>query len=410
MSASAVSVPKVSGSSKVSASASGSGSKMVTPVKNATVSKTPAAPVKALAAVASVEVDREDAVTAPAPVIALADTFTLEAIVSCLKTATPEQAADILAALDRGMALWAERKGVSEKVEKVVKVEKKKAGRPKKVVTAPAAVADGADGAPDADAYRMAAASIDMSVCVARTLSGKDARWSPAVYHEGQCGSEVAEGSDLCARCHKRFETFAETGKQKDWNGRITEDPHAAVHMIGTVWAEKCKYGSSASSSASVASSDSGGADEKMTKKEAAAEKKAAKEKEKAEKEAEKAEKKVAKELEKAEKEKAKASASKVKAKAPKKEKATASKAKASASSGEGEEVVPAKADASEATVAEGTLSMIAGDLRMVKNGNVYEYDEITETAGDFLGRLGADGDSIDTDAAEEGAAESESE
>ena len=405
MSASAVSVPKVSGSSKVSASASGSGSKMVTPVKNATVSKTPAAPVKAPAAVAPVEV--EDA--APAPVVALADTFTFDSIISCLKSATPEQAADILAALDRGMALWAERKGVSEKVEKVVKVEKKKAGRPKKVVTAPAAVADGADGAPDADAYRMAAASIDMSVCVARTLSGKDARWSPAVYHEGQCGSEVAEGSDLCARCHKRFETFAETGKQKDWNGRITEDPHAAVHMIGTVWAEKCKYGSSASSSASVASSDSGGADEKMTKKEAAAEKKAAKEKEKAAKEAEKAEKKVAKELEKAEKAAAKASASKEKAKAPKKEKAPA-KAKASASSGEGEEVVPAKADASEATVAEGTLSMIAGDLRMVKNGNVYEYDEITETAGDFLGRLGADGDSIDTDAAEEGAAESESE
>jgi hypothetical protein len=55
---------------------------------------------------------------------------------------------------------------------------------------------------------------------------------------------------------------------------------------------------------------------------------------------------------------------------------------------------------------------MIAGDLRMVKNGNVYEYDELTETAGDFLGRLGADGDSIDTDAEpnEEGAAESESE
>ena len=45
-----------------------------------------------------------------------------------------------------------------------------------------------------------------------------------------------------------------------------------------------------------------------------------------------------------------------------------------------------------------------------IRDGNVYEYDSMTETAGDFVGRLGADGESIDTEAAEVTGAESDSE
>ena len=45
--------------------------------------------------------------------------------------------------------------------------------------------------------------------------------------------------------------------------------------------------------------------------------------------------------------------------------------------------------------------------MYMVKKGNVYEYNELEEVAGDFCGRLNADG-TIDTDADEVTAAESD--
>ena len=40
----------------------------------------------------------------------------------------------------------------------------------------------------------------------------------------------------------------------------------------------------------------------------------------------------------------------------------------------------------------EGQLKLIDGELRMVKNGNVYEYDETADTVGAFVGRLTAEG------------------
>ena len=48
-----------------------------------------------------------------------------------------------------------------------------------------------------------------------------------------------------------------------------------------------------------------------------------------------------------------------------------------------------------------GEIKFIANTLYKVKNGNVYEYNEMTETTGDFVGRLGPDDDSIDPDAEE---------
>ena len=38
----------------------------------------------------------------------------------------------------------------------------------------------------------------------------------------------------------------------------------------------------------------------------------------------------------------------------------------------------------------------------VLSNGNVYEYDEMEEKRGDFVGRLTEDGESIDTDAEEQ--------
>ena len=52
------------------------------------------------------------------------------------------------------------------------------------------------------------------------------------------------------------------------------------------------------------------------------------------------------------------------------------------------------------ADVSEGQLKLIEGFLVKVINGNVYEYDELAEKAGDFMGRLTAE-ETIDTDAEE---------
>jgi hypothetical protein len=52
---------------------------------------------------------------------------------------------------------------------------------------------------------------------------------------------------------------------------------------------------------------------------------------------------------------------------------------------------------------AEGEVKLIGGDFYWVNNGNVYEYDQIDDAKGDFVGRLTAD-DTIDGDGEEIGA------
>jgi hypothetical protein len=52
---------------------------------------------------------------------------------------------------------------------------------------------------------------------------------------------------------------------------------------------------------------------------------------------------------------------------------------------------------------------MLQGEFYWVVGSNVYEYDQIEETPGDFVGRVRAD-ETIDGDAEEEGAAESDGE
>jgi hypothetical protein len=301
-------------------------------------------------------------------------------------------------------ALEAQILTLSQAQVQVVQAPAKKGkGRPKKVAELPEA----GDVGPDASAYRVSPDDIDESVCVGRSLKGgDDKRWKPIIYRESQCGKAVVEGSDLCKVCTARQEKYAaDSSKPGDWNGRINEEPDAWVHMLGTAWAEE-KAPKFSGDSTSVASGSESGSVKEMTPAKAkaaekAAEKAAAKAAEKAEKEAAKAAEKAAKAAEKeakaAEKAAEKAAKTKKPADKPKTEK---SKAKAKPES--------KQAEAPVATV-DGEIRLVDGTLYMVKKGNVYEWDEMNEKAGVFVGRLKED-DTIDTDADEISTAESDSE
>jgi hypothetical protein len=87
-------------------------------------------------------------------------------------------------------------------------------------------------------------------------------------------------------------------------------------------------------------------------------------------------------------------------------EKAAASKASSKAPA-KASTKAPAKAKSAKAPVVvapfevDGEFIMLDGELRFVRNGNVYEFDLMTEEIGSYLGRLAADGESINTSAAE---------
>jgi chemotaxis protein histidine kinase CheA len=286
---------------------------------------------------------------------------------------------------------------------------KRSPGRPKAVKAEPVAVPSGDQ--PDAASYRLD--DVDADLCQARKLkpSGMDKSWTPTVYRESQCSSKPADGEDLCAGCAKLFEKENDAGKFKHWNGRLGEDPMDHVHMLGTAWASKCKWTGDSAVVASPASPPEPVAAPvaKPAAKVASPAKdaeKAAKEAEKAEKAAAKAAEKAAKEAEKAAKaaEKEAAKAAKEAAKAAKEaEKAAKPKAKKPAK----EEEPPAETKAAvETPVVDGDHEpmLIRGEVRMVKNGNVYECDELTQEPGDYLGRLTGTAESpdIDGDAEEE--------
>jgi hypothetical protein len=318
------------------------------------------------------------------------------------------------------------------------------------------------EGIPTAEDYRLT--EIDASVCVGRKLGEKDMRFRPFVYREAQCGAALVEGSDLCSRCGKNETKYAAEPKPGAWTGRVVEDPLDWVHMLGTTWAEdkKPKFTSGPSDQASTtadapasakftsaqapsapadtapaeaafsSSSSSSSpapapaqapapapapappapakADAKAAAKEAEkAQKAAAKEAEKAQKAAAKAATAAA---EKAAKEKIKADAAaakeKVKAEAAAAKAAKAPPAKAAAPA-PAEAKVSAPAPAPAPAAVDAQLKLIDGTLYMIKGQNVYEYDELTEKAGDFVGLL-TEEDTINTDGEEVVVAESESE
>jgi hypothetical protein len=272
----------------------------------------------------------------------------------------------------------------------------KKAKKEKAAVSLPS----GEDGEPDASEYRIAEADVDLTTCVARLTdeSSKDDRWSKAVYAEMQCGKDVHEDGDLCKACSKKEEKYED--KAGAWKGRVTEEPPSWLHMLGTAWAEKAKptFKASASASAPASSAASVADDEEegpsdapkaVDKKAEAAAKKEAAAAKKAEAAAEKEAKKAAAEAKKAEK-----------AAKPKAEKAEKPEKKAKAE--KKAEVVeePVEVEEEMETIKEDGKE---GVLYMIVNGNVYDYDQMSEKRGKFVGRRVEEDDkvSIDRTAAE---------
>jgi hypothetical protein len=70
---------------------------------------------------------------------------------------------------------------------------------------------------------------------------------------------------------------------------------------------------------------------------------------------------------------------------------------------------VAAAASTTEPVADAGELRMLQGEFYWVVGSNAYEYDQIEEKPGDFVGRVRAD-ETIDGDAEEEGAVESDGE
>jgi len=321
----------------------------------------------------------------------------VDRIIESLSAATPQQLATIWAILGR--------RQVSELPTE--KAPKKVVSKPMKAPTAPVFLSD---ETPTSASYRIPTASINHSLCVGRSLKGgADKRWSPIVYRESQCASPLVPGSDLCLTCSKRAEKFAETSDKKDWNGRVTEEPPGWAHMLGTEWAagKKMKFSSSevVSDSDSVKEEMPAPAPVKETKKATTESKEAKAEAKKAAAEAKEAEKKAKAEAKEAEK-KAKAEAKEAEKKA-KADAAAAKKAEKKVKSVTPKAEAKVTAASTEVTEVVGELKLIDGTLYMIKTGNVYEYDELSETAGDYVGRLTAE-ETIDTEAEEKTAEESD--
>jgi len=353
------------------------------------------------------------------PTIAVSD------ILAALRAGTPTEMADILAALDSGLPLWTARKEAADasasaaSAEKPVAKEKEKekpkaAPKPAKKEKAEMPAMPVADGAPDAASYRVESDAIDHSACVGREFDGEDKRWAPKVLREKACGAKLVDGSDLCSKCSKRQEKYAADPKAGPWTGRVTEEPLPWVHMLGTKWAadKQPKWlGLAEGLSASDSASESGSAKEEMPAKTDAKAAKEAKAAEKlAAKEAAAAEKLAAKEAAAAAKlaEKEAAAAEKLAAKEAAKEAAKAKKSAEKVKPKAKVAVAVVEAEGTGGAEAEGELELINGKMYMIRGGNVYEYNDLEEKAGDFVGRLVVTGGdkSIDTEGEEKVAEE----
>lgn len=365
-----------------------------------------------------------DSVSGEGADLAVSGRISVGDVLGALKAATAEEMADLMAEIWRGNEIFGARRAAAGIVEgkevreevaatpvkeaKAAKAEKaakapaapKKAPKEKKVAVAAAVISEGEEP-PTAASYRMDAAEIKADLCQARKLEGGvDGNWKPAVYRESQCKRKPVEGSELCQLCTNCFEKESQDDKFKKWFGLITEEPESTTHMLGTAWAAKCKWTPSVATApvSAPVSVPTGTAPESA----------AASEGEEAEGEAPSspppspalptgtAAAPKAPAAPKAAKAPAKAPA------APKAAKAPAAKKEAPAKKEEAKPAAAAAAAAVSEPVAEaGEIMPIAGEFYWVVRGNVYEYDQIEEKPGDFVGRLRAD-ESIDADAEEE--------
>jgi hypothetical protein len=287
---------------------------------------------------------------------------------------------------------------------------------PAKAKKEAAPIPEGED-APTPESYRLSADEINADLCQARKYAAgsEDKRWAPHVYSESQCKRKPVDGTELCQLCTTCFEKESQDEKFKKWLGLITEDPESTTHMLGTEWAAKCKWvGTPAPAPAAEAPEEDSAA--AVTEEAVAAAvtavvstpppttKTVPQSPPKAPVKAVPAKATPAKApAATAAKAPAKAPApAKAAAPAPAKAAPAAAKAAAPAAKGKIAAVVPAAAAAVSEPVADaGELKLIGGDFYWVANGNVYEYDQIEEAKGDFVGRLTAD-ETIDGDAEEE--------
>ncbi len=342
--------------------------------------------------------------------------FDKEQLLAAFRSLSAEDMAGILEEMQRGMDLWRARQPDAEvpiaKSSKPAAASasapdrRAKERKPRAAAEKPAAL-PAADGeAPSAASYRVA--SVKESVCMGRRTSEstKDARWKPSIYGEEQCGRAVETGSDLCPVCKNRLTRYTENPSDKiGWLGRVSEEPLDWMHMLGTAWAAKAnpRFGSGsacASEAASVASAPAAAAAAAAAKpgrksKQTEEEKEAAA----AAKAAEKATKDAAKEAAKAAKEAEKAAVKAATAAAVQKVKDDAAAKKAAAAPA----AAAAKADTATpaATVAH-KIVCVAGEMYAVRGSNAFAYDPMDDSMGDYVGRLSADGNAVDTEAAEE--------
>ena len=311
-----------------------------------------------------------------------------------------ERMAELEARVEELEAQLSEKKTVVAAVSTPVKTVTEKTAPPApvkavvkkgKTAAAPVAVSVMAPlDAPTPASYRLSPEVIAAhcaTKCQARRLkpSGEDKRFSPSVFKESLCTGEV-EADGLCSTCNRWKDD------PKKWNGLITEEPLPTTHMLGTTWAAKCKWTASGSAPASSAASVASVEESVQTPASVSAAT-------------------VAPMDAAAAQAKKEAAAAKRKATLAKKKEAAAASASTAAVAvvAETPVTVAAAASTTEPVADAGELRMLQGEFYWVVGSNVYEYDQIEEKPGDFVGRVRAD-ETIDGDAEEEGAVESDGE
>jgi hypothetical protein len=361
-------------------------------------------------------------------------------IIEAMRGATEEEMADMMAEMFRGNVLFQERsRAAGILVEDATPVKKAKAPAKAAKATSPkaakapkapakakkeAAPMGGPEGedAPTPESYRLSADEINADLCQARKYAAgsEDKRWAPHVYSESQCKRKPVDGTELCQLCTTCFEKESQDEKFKKWLGLITEDPESTTHMLGTEWAAKCKWvGTPAPAEAPAPAAEAPEEDSASAATEEAVAaavtatvapvstpppttKTVPKSPPKAPVKAVPAKATPAKAPAAATPAKAPAKTPAVPAaKAPAVPTGTAAKAAAPAAKGKIAAVLPVAAAVSEPVADAGELKLIGGDFYWVANGNVYEYDQIEEAKGDFVGRLTAE-ETIDGDGEEE--------
>ena len=85
---------------------------------------------------------------------------------------------------------------------------------------------------------------IDMKKCLSRRFGSEDRRWAPIIYSSRQCTSAPMKGRDLCPTCVGREAAHNPADKTNTrWIGRVTDPKSipAHVHMPGSKWFEDKK-------------------------------------------------------------------------------------------------------------------------------------------------------------------------